>query len=118
MRATVAATLADERGRWIFDPAHADRRVEWALAGVDAGAIVHVTLDRAFVVDGERWIVDFKTGTHEGGDVARFLDAEAERYAPQLRRYARIVEALDPAHPVRIALYHPRVAGGWRELAR
>ena len=46
---------------------------------------------------------------------AAFLDAEASRYHPQLARYARIVGALDP-RPVRIALYHPLVPGGFREL--
>ena len=80
------------------------------------GEIVHVVLDRTFVADGVRWIVDFKTGTHEGGDPEAFLDAEVERYRPQLARYARIVSALDPT-PIRLALYHPRVPGGWREVS-
>ncbi|MFO1324207.1 MAG: UvrD-helicase domain-containing protein [Burkholderiales bacterium] len=105
--------LADERGRWLFAPTHSDARSEWALAGVDAGAIVHVTLDRTFVADGVRWIVDFKTGRHEGGDAEAFLAREVERYRPQLERYARIVRGID-ARPIRLALYHPRVDGGWR----
>jgi len=116
VRETVLRVLGDERGRWLLDPGHADARSEWALAGVDDGEIVHVVLDRTFVVDGVRWIVDFKTGTHEGGEPAAFLDAEVERYRPQLARYARIVSALDPT-PIRLALYHPRVPGGWREVA-
>ncbi|GMU71335.1 MAG: hypothetical protein AMXMBFR42_08000 [Burkholderiales bacterium] len=114
--ATVATTLADPRGRWLFDPAHEDSRSEWALTGIDEGEIVHVVLDRAFIAKGERWIVDFKTGTHEGADAAEFLDAELARYRGQLERYGRIVATLDPAHRVRLALYHPRVPGGWREV--
>jgi len=117
VRATLSAVLHDPRGRWLFDASHASAQSEWALAGVDGGDIVHVALDRTFVANGVRWIVDFKTGTHEGADPAAFLDAEIERYRPQLARYARIVGALDPDHPIRIALYHPRVPGGWRELA-
>jgi ATP-dependent exoDNAse (exonuclease V) beta subunit len=112
----VRRTLADARGRWIFDPRHADARSEFAVAGVDAGEIVHVVLDRTFVADGERWIVDFKTGTHEGGDVAGFLASEEERYRPQLQRYGRLMRALDE-RPVRLALYYPLVAGGFREVA-
>jgi hypothetical protein len=111
----VRRTLADPRGRWLFDPSHAEARSEWALAGVEGGEIVHIVVDRTFVADGERWIVDFKTGAHEGGDVDAFLDSEASRYLPQLARYARIVGALDP-RPVRVALYHPLVPGGFREL--
>ncbi len=106
--------LADPRGRWLFDPAHADPVSEWALAGVDDGAIAHVSLDRTFVADGVRWIVDFKTGRHEGGDPAAFLAREEDRYRAQLERYARIVRALDP-RPIRLALYYPLVEAGWRE---
>jgi ATP-dependent exoDNAse (exonuclease V) beta subunit len=111
----VRRTLADDRGRWLFDPAHADAHSEWAIAGVESGAIVHIVVDRTFVADGVRWIVDFKTGVHEGGDAAAFLDSEALRYREQLSRYARIVGAMD-GRPVRIALYHPLVPGGFREL--
>jgi ATP-dependent exoDNAse (exonuclease V) beta subunit len=107
--------LEDERGRWLFAPEHVDARSEWALAGMDAGAIVHVTLDRTFVADGVRWIVDFKTGRHEGGDAEAFLAREVERYRPQLERYARIVRGID-ARPIRLALYYPLLQA-WREWA-
>ena len=111
--AAVTRLLDDERGRWLFDPAHADVRSEWALAGVEAGAMVHVVLDLSFVADGVRWIVDFKTGAHEGSDVDAFLDREVERYRGQLERYARFVRALDP-RPIRLGLYFPW-QGRWRE---
>jgi ATP-dependent helicase/nuclease subunit A len=106
--------LADARAQWLFRPTHEDARSEWALGSVVDGAIEHVTLDRTFVEDGVRWIVDFKTGRHEGGDPAAFLAQEVERYRGQLERYARIVRGLDP-RPIRLALYHPLVDGGWRE---
>jgi len=109
----VARTLGDERGRWLFDPSHEDAHSEWALAGEDDGRVVHVVLDRSFVCDGCRYIVDFKTGAHLGGDASAFLRQEFERYAPQLMRYARIVTAFDK-RPIRIALYHPLVEGGWQ----
>jgi ATP-dependent exoDNAse (exonuclease V) beta subunit len=110
------SVIADPRGQWLFDPAHEDAASERALAGIDADAIVHVSLDRTFVVDGMRWIVDFKTGRHEGGDTAAFLAREEQRYRPQLERYARIVRAIDP-RPIRLGLYYPLVADGWREWA-
>ncbi|HMS81326.1 MAG TPA: hypothetical protein PKC20_17730 [Burkholderiaceae bacterium] len=96
-----------------------DGDVGRALAGVEEGRVAHVTLDRTFVADGVRWIVDFKTGRHEGADPAQFLDREQERYRAQLERYARFVRALAPDDPVpiRLALYHPLVPDGWREWA-
>jgi hypothetical protein len=62
-----------------------------------------------------RWIVDFKTGTHQGGDVGSFLAREAERYRPQLQRYGRLMRALE-GRPVRLALYYPLVDGGFCEI--
>ncbi len=106
-------TLDDARGRWLFASDHTEAASEWALAGQEAEAIVHVTLDRTFVAAGVRWIVDFKTGTHEGGDVEAFLDREADRYRAQLERYARLVAALD-LRPIRLGLYYPLLRG-WRE---
>ncbi len=109
-------TRSDARGRWIFDPAHGDSRGEHALSGVVDGQIVHAVLDRTFVdASGTRWIVDFKTGTHEGGAVDEFLDHEVERYRPQLARYARMMRALSDA-PLRVGLYFPLLSA-WREWA-
>jgi ATP-dependent exoDNAse (exonuclease V) beta subunit len=105
--------IEDSRGRWLFDPAHAEAASEWTLAGIDEGAIVHVSLDRTFVAQGVRWIVDFKTGRHQGADPEAFLDQERERYRDQLERYARFVQALDQ-RPIRLGLYHPQLRG-WRE---
>jgi ATP-dependent exoDNAse (exonuclease V) beta subunit len=106
-------TLEDGRGRWLLGP-RAGARCEWRLTGVLDGEIVDAVLDRSFVdEEGARWIVDYKTGSHEGGDVDAFLDRERERYAPQLEKYARLVGALEP-RPLRLGLYFP-LLGGWRE---
>jgi ATP-dependent exoDNAse (exonuclease V) beta subunit len=109
----VRRLLSDPRGRWCFDPGHAEAVSEWALAGWDGSGLAHITIDRTFVAGGKRWIVDFKTGTHEGADREAFLDRERERYRDQLERYAKFVRALD-ARPIRLGLYHP-LLGGWRE---
>ncbi len=115
VEAAARGLIDSERGRWLFSRDHVDARSEWSLTGVDGEAIVHVVLDRTFVAGGTRWIVDFKTGTHEGADLETFLDREVERYRDQLERYARIVAALD-ARPVRLALFYP-LLGAWRDWA-
>ena len=116
VQTALARTLADPKGQWLFASTHDDARSEWALAGAHGDAIEHVTLDRTFVADGVRWIVDYKTGSHAGGDASGFLDRERERYRAQLERYAAFVRALD-ARPIRVALYFPLVPDGWREWA-
>jgi ATP-dependent exoDNAse (exonuclease V) beta subunit len=109
----LAACLAAERGRWVLG-AHAQAQVELRLTGTLTGEIVSVAIDRTFVDEpGARWIVDYKTGAHEGGDVEAFLDRERERYRLQLERYATLMRGLD-SRPIRLGLYFPLI-GGWRE---
>jgi len=111
--ATLTQTLADERGRWLLGPRDAAES-ELRLTGATAGGIVNIIMDRTFVDErGARWIVDYKTGGHEGGDIDAFLDRERERYRPQLERYATLMRASDD-RPIKLGLYFPLV-GGWRE---
>ena len=103
----LVAVLEDERGRWILGP-HDEAASEVELTVVNGGRVERMKLDRTFVDDGVRWIVDFKTGTHEGGELDAFLDAEVERYRPQLERYAAVLRELDQ-RPIRVGLYFPLI---------
>jgi ATP-dependent exoDNAse (exonuclease V) beta subunit len=98
----------------LLDPEAREAASELALTAWLDGEFVNVRIDRTFVDDeGTRWIVDWKTGTHEGGDVPRFLAQEVERYAAQLERYARVVRLFDP-RPQRVGLYFPML-DAWQE---
>lgn len=111
--------LSDPRGRWLFDAGHKQARSEWALTAVIDGKAQMFVIDRSFVdAEGTRWIVDFKTSRHEGGDLQRFLDEERSRYLGQLRLYASILRRFGP-QPVRAALYLPLIddpAQRWQVL--
>jgi len=112
----VARTVADPRGRWLLDASRDSARSEYALTGLVDGTLVSAVLDRTFVdAAGVRWIVDYKTGYHEGGAVEAFLDREQQRYRAQLERYAVLMTALDP-RPTRLAIYFPAMSA-WREWA-
>ena len=101
--------IADGRGRWILGP-HAHAVTEHRVTAVVEGAVRRLVVDRLFRDEsGERWIVDYKTSSHEGAEVDAFLARERERYAAQLARYAG---ALGGGH--RLGLYFP-LLGGWRE---
>jgi ATP-dependent exoDNAse (exonuclease V) beta subunit len=107
-------TLEDERGRWILSAGHEDAHSELAVAGEIDGAAAHLSIDRCFRDEtGRRWIIDFKTGTHEGTDLEAFLDREVERYRPQLERYAGLIRLLHPGEPVQVGLYFPLLRA-WR----
>ena len=110
----VRNTLDDARGRWLLEHAHADARSERELSAWIDDRLVTAILDRTFVDEhGVRWIVDFKTGAHEGGALEEFIDGEVERYRPQLERYARLMRHLDE-RPLRVGLYFPLLKE-WRE---
>ncbi len=110
----LAASLADPRGRWILERSHAGARCEYALAGLVRGRLLEGVLDRTFVdAEGTRWIIDYKTGAHEGAGAEAFLDAEQERYRAQLEGYAALFAGLEQ-RPIRLGLYFP-LMGAWRE---
>jgi ATP-dependent helicase/nuclease subunit A len=103
----LARTLADPRGRWLLSNAHPEAHSERRLTGLHQGRVLNVIIDRMLVDEhGQRWIVDFKTSTHEGGAEREFIDSEAERYRPQLLRYAALAARLG-GEPLHLALYFP-----------
>jgi ATP-dependent exoDNAse (exonuclease V) beta subunit len=107
--------LADERGRWILSGSHREAYSEWELSGLSGGRLRSVKIDRSFVDEsGIRWVIDYKTSAHEGGDLEGFLAHEIERYRPQLEAYLELVQAVGP-EPVRAALYFP-LLGAFREV--
>jgi ATP-dependent exoDNAse (exonuclease V) beta subunit len=111
--AILERTLADERGRRLLGH-HAAAQSELRLTGVGQDGIVNIVVDRTFIDEGgTRWIVDYKTGTHEGADMDAFLDREQERYRGQLEQYAALMRGVDD-RPIRLGLYFP-LLNGWRE---
>ena len=113
--AALVDALEDPRGLWVLRGGD-EAACEFPLSGMVSGEIVHARVDRTFIdAEGVRWIVDYKTSSHEGAGVEAFLDAECDRYRAQLERYRRLFAALED-RPVRTALYFP-LLGGWREVA-
>lgn len=109
--ANVAAALkrvtADPTGRWILSP-HADAASELRLTRRGPTRLEHLQLDRTFIdrETGIRWIIDYKTSTHEGGDIESFLDSEVTRYRRQLEIYASAMAEIDSTE-IRVGLYFP-----------
>jgi len=106
-RATKAISncLASRQGRWILE-SHEDAHCEYAMTAVLDNRPRNLVLDRTFVENGTRWIIDYKTSSHGGGDLEGFLDNEASRYREQLQRY-QVAMAITETRPIRAALYFP-----------
>ncbi len=98
--------LNDEKGRWIVDPAHFERKSEWALSYKAHHGIENIIIDYSFVDnDGVRWIIDYKLTHHLSLSEVELADEQA-KYRKQLDKYRKIVSSLE-RRPVRCALYFP-----------
>jgi ATP-dependent exoDNAse (exonuclease V) beta subunit len=105
--------ISDERGRWVLG-AHPEVRSEHRIRVTGAAGASTYIVDRTFrTAEGARWIVDYKTSSHEGADRDEFLDQQRERYRAQLERYARALAAGE----VTLGLYFPLLSG-WREWSQ
>lgn len=104
VESAVTAMLGHEKGNWILD---GRGHSELALTGVVENELVSVILDRVRVDEEDtHWIIDYKTSSHEGGNLEGFLQVEADRYKAQLARYASIYQDWSGAN-VKCALYFP-----------
>jgi len=103
-------SLEDPRGRWLLGPRQ-DAQNEFRITALIDGERRNLVIDRTFIDDeGKRRVVDYKTSSHEGADIERFLDQERERYRKQLDAYAAALGGASRG------LYFPLHAG-WREWA-
>jgi ATP-dependent helicase/nuclease subunit A len=115
-QAAIDGFLGSELAGRLLDPAAKEAAGELAITARIGGAVQGMRIDRSFVdASGVRWIVDWKTSRHEGGDREAFLDRELARYRPQLERYAEAMRSLEPGRPLRVGLYFP-LLDAWREL--
>jgi ATP-dependent exoDNAse (exonuclease V) beta subunit len=108
--------IQSEKAQWILTN-HSQAQSEYAISGVINGKIVNRIIDRTFVdEDGTRWIIDYKTSSHEGGNLEGFLDEEQSRYEAQMNEYAQMLGNLgDEPQSIRVGLYFP-LMDAWREL--
>lgn len=104
-------TLQSATGRWLLGdhPESAAEQAWSSLAAAGPGPARPVTvnhvIDRIFVADGWRWIIDYKTvrlAENEGPDS---LVRRAEGFRPQLERYAALFAG--QTIPLKLAIYFP-----------
>lgn len=94
----------DPKGRWLLS---GDGACELPITGLFNGKVESIVIDRVRIdSDGNHWIVDYKTSSHEGGNLDVFLEQEAERYRGQLQKYFTIYNNLAGVE-ARTALYFP-----------
>ena len=80
------ATLSSEAGQWVLKN-HSEAVSELSLMQATEGEVKKHVIDRTFVENGTRWIVDYKLTNLE---VGLELKQAAELHRPQLVRYASL----------------------------
>lgn len=102
----VTQTLRDPRGRWLLDNTYEQSACELAIYQ-HSDRLRESIIDRTFVVDNQRWIVDYKSSEPlQSQTETEFVAAEVENYRKQLERYREWFAALD-GREIRTALYFP-----------
>ena len=91
----LTTTLQSEDGRWVLQP-HAEAASELAIEQLSEGKKV---IDRTFVAEGVRWIVDYKSMPVGPEDKLSVL---AATFKPQLAAYAQLFQTEDL--PVKTAI--------------
>ncbi len=105
--------LSDKRGQWILGTQQFAQN-ELKITGTVNNQSMDWVIDRTFCdSDGIRWIIDYKTSSHEGSDMQSFLDRERIRYYHQLNRYAILMQQID-SRPIKLGIYFPLICG-WCE---
>ena len=90
-------------------------RLSTAGEGGEQGALAEHVIDRTFVEDSQRWIIDYKSSVPESGEsLDAFEQRQSELYGGQLARYRAALQAKEDL-PVRTALYFPALPH-WLEI--
>jgi ATP-dependent exoDNAse (exonuclease V) beta subunit len=115
VEALMSKMLADDKGRWILSSKHLKSCCEKSLTGLWRGQLKTIVIDRTFVdKEGVHWIIDYKTGGHEGADRTEFMQSEISRYRPQLCCYGEMMAKITD-RSIRLALYYPELSE-WLEV--
>ena len=119
------AATHDPIGAWILSP-HTNAASEAAWAGVVAGSVRAVRVDRVFQAGPATrseggdcwWIIDYKTAHADSVDTATALPALRSLFAPQIEAYGQLLRNQIGAEPEIFAgLYYPRMlALDWWQL--
>ncbi|HSC66077.1 MAG TPA: UvrD-helicase domain-containing protein [Cellvibrio sp.] len=101
----ITATINSETGRWLLNSEHEQSACELSLMQKDKQDLREHIVDRTFISNGVRWIVDYKSSELEAGEtIENFAARELETYAEQLSRYKQLMTATETLQ-IKTALY-------------
>ena len=105
INSAITTTMNSNQGRWLLNSDHEQSACELSLMQKDKQDVREHIIDRTFISDGVRWIMDYKSSEAETGEADdKFIAREVETYLPQLTRYKKLL-ALTETLPIKTALF-------------
>jgi ATP-dependent exoDNAse (exonuclease V) beta subunit len=95
--------VTDTKGRWILQSRDVHEATELALTQRVKGSMKNNIVDRTFVDEGVRWVIDYKTGAYEGDDIEAFIASKCREYSHQMERYDSLFQQENL--PIKKAIY-------------
>jgi len=96
---SIKSLIKDSRACWLLSNKHQLVQQEYALSTKSNGKLINIIIDRTFVDNNIRWIIDYKTTQHS--------DNKLEKYKTQLQLYQSVMEKFDAIHPIKTGVYFP-----------
>ena len=102
VQTALQTTLNSHEGQWVLQ-AHTDAVSELSLMQLTDDGVKNHVIDRTFIENGSRWIVDYKlTQLDQQLDGGMNLTLLAAQHRPQLERYASLF--VDEKLPIKKAV--------------
>ena len=92
------------QGSWVFDAQEGENN-EYEIIIKDNGELKTYIIDRTFLHQGERWIIDYKTG--------QYSEKAIESYKKQLENYAYLFNQMEKK-PTQCCLFYPEIDKEYR----
>ncbi len=103
--AVITNALNSDTGRWLLNCEHTQSACELSLMQRDQQDVKESIIDRTFIENGTRWIVDYKSSEPDAAETPEaFFAREMETYRGQLLGYKKLIAATETL-PIKTALY-------------
>lgn len=107
--------MLHKKAQWLFDSSHESSACELALSDYRQQWRKEHIIDRTFIDNGIRWIIDYKSSRlAEQQNQSDFLKLQEEQYRPQLERYADLFKSMEDL-PIKTALFFTSLPY-WHEI--
>lgn len=100
--------LRDPKACWILENTHQEVQNEWRVSYYRNQEVINRVIDRTFISDNTRWIIDYKLTTEVEAGKSPII----EPYLTQLKEYGNILRKMEQ-NPIRVGLYFPLQQYWW-----